>query len=110
MKIYEVMRTTDGDVMAFVNGEPLYHVVAHSPAGFELGRGGGADDLALSILADHFGERPSLEQILQGECRSLPYHQDFKWAVITPATSNLGFTINSDEIESWLAEQQLFSE
>ena len=99
------MRTPDGDVMAFVNGEPLHHVVAHSPDGFELGRGGGADDLAISILADYFGERPTIEQILQGDCRSLPYHQDFKWAIITPATDKLGFKVTSGQIERWLAEQ-----
>lgn len=106
MKTYEVIRTPDGDVMAFVNGEPLHHVVAHSPDGFELGRGGGADDLALSILADYFDERPSLDQILAGDCLCLYYHQDLKWAVITPATDKLGFTITSAEIEDWLAEQQ----
>lgn len=92
--------------MVFVNGEPLRHVVAHSPDGFALGRGGGADDLALSILADRMGENPTLEQIFQGDCRSMFYHEDFKWAVIIPATVKRGFKITSAEIEAWLAKQQ----
>jgi hypothetical protein len=105
MKTYSVFRTPDGDVMAFVDGEPLYHVVAHSPDGFAFGRGPGADDLALSILADYFSERPTLERLFQGDCNCLQYHQDFKWAVVTPATDQARFEITSDEIEAWLEEQ-----
>lgn len=81
--------------MAYVNGKPLHHVVAYSPDGFALGQGG-ADDLALSILG----------QIFQGACRNMYCHQDFKWAIITPATDKRNFKITSAEIEAWLAEQQ----
>lgn len=105
MKTYEVQRTPDGDVMAFVDGAPLRRVAAHTPDGFAFGRGPGADELALSILADHFGERPTLEKLYEGECRCLQYHHDFKWAVVTPASDRGALTITSDEIEEWLAQK-----
>lgn len=105
MKLYEAVRTSDGDVMAFVDGEPLYHVVAHTPDGFALGRGSGAADLALSILADYFGERPSLTDIYEGNSLSMLYHHDFKWAVIAPAAAAGAVRISSTEIAGWLAEQ-----
>ena len=105
MKTYEALRTPDGDVMAFVDGEPLFHVVAHTPDGFAFGRGPGADDLALSILADFFDERPTIEDLYQGECLCLCYHHDFKWAVVTPATASGAFTVTSHDIQTWLRQQ-----
>jgi len=105
VKTYEALRTPDGDVMAFVNGEPLYHVVAHTPDGFAFGRGPGADDLALSILADFFGERPTLEDLYQGECLCLYYHHDFKWAVVAPASARGAFKVTTHDIERWLDYQ-----
>jgi hypothetical protein len=48
----------------------LRHVCIHSPDGFEVGHGGsGPSDLALSILAHHFGEgrRPDLPRITTQE-------------------------------------------
>ncbi len=105
MKTYEVVRTPDGEVMAFVDGELLRRVGAHNPDGFAFGRGPGADELALSILADYFDEHPTLEQLYEGECRCLQCHYDFKWAVVTPASDTGAFTITSDEIEAWLAQQ-----
>ena len=105
VKTYEALRTPDGDVMAFVDGEPLFHVVAHTPDGFAFGRGPGADDLALSILADFFGERPTLEDLYRGECSCKWYHHDFKWAMVTPASESGALKLSSDEIRTWLAEQ-----
>ncbi|MCZ7571715.1 MAG: hypothetical protein M5U01_24455 [Ardenticatenaceae bacterium] len=104
MKVYEVVRTGDGDVMAFVNGDPLYHVIAHTPDGFTFGRGPGADDLALSILADFFGERPTLEDLYEGDCLCKQYHHDFKWAFVTPASARQALTVTSDEIATWLEQ------
>lgn len=105
MKLYEVVRTTDGDVMAFVDGRPLQSVALHNPDGYSFGRGPGADELALSILADHFGERPTLDDLYEGNCRCLFYFQEFKWAVVTPASAAHRFSITSDEIAAWLRAQ-----
>jgi hypothetical protein len=42
---------------------PLRHIVVHSPTGLSWGYGGsGPTDLAISLLADYFGERPSRVQ------------------------------------------------
>ena len=98
------MRTSDGDVMAFVNGDPLAKVGVHYPDGFAFGRGPGADELALSILADYFGEMPTLDDIYQGASLGMQFHHDFKWAVITPASKQGKLTITSAEIEIWLSQ------
>ena len=111
MKTYLAQRPLDdaqsrGDCRVFVQSDsgirPLRHVVHHSPAGFEWGYGGsGPADLALSILADHFGEQPTEQQLARGRCRCWPLHQPFKWAFIAPAPRE-GFRLTSAEIAAWL--------
>ena len=105
MKTYRVYRERDGQpewgrVKATVDGRPLLHVVYHSPDGFECGYGGsGPADLALSILADHFGERPEKKKV--GACRCWQLHQAFKREFVAPADRE-GFTVTSEQIEAWL--------
>lgn len=83
-----IWRDNTGVVHATVDGQPLRHVVHHSPSGFEVGYGGsGPADLALSILNDHL-ERTGYEGkhvgVYSGMCLHAAYalHQDFKWEVI----------------------------
>lgn len=105
LKQYEAVRTTDGDVMAFVDGVPLRRVGLHDPDGYAFGRGPGADELALSILADYFGERPTLEDLYAGNSQAMLYHHDFKWALITPASGSGHLAVTDAEISRWLAER-----
>ena len=75
MKQYEGHRTWNG-VEVTINGVPLnprLNLRNHSPTGLEWGYGGsGSAQLALAILADHFGD---------GQ-QALNLYQRFKWAVI----------------------------
>lgn len=83
---------------------PLHHVKLHSE-GFEWGySGSGPADLALSILADHLGERPSRRQLHHGECRCWPLHQAFKRAFIAGAP-HAGFKVTGTQIDDWLSSQ-----
>jgi hypothetical protein len=48
--------------------KPLRRIVTYSPTGFNFGYAdAGPSDLALSILADFFGENPSREQLFYGQ-------------------------------------------
>ena len=63
VKVYVVTEKRKGGL----EREPLKHLVVHSPDGFEWGyHGSGPADLALSILADHFGENPTKAELNQG--------------------------------------------
>lgn len=94
-RIYRGSRLHNGDVSVTVDGEPLRHVVVHSPSGFNWGYGGsGPADLALSILADFFGENPTREQLNSGECLCWQHHQRFKWELIAGAQQQ-GFEIHA---------------
>lgn len=111
-KTYIAQRPPDdeiGDCRVFVEeggqARPLQHVRLHSD-GFEWGYGGsGPADLALSILADHFGERPTREQLNRGDCRCWHLHQPFKWQFIAGADRR-GFTLTSEQIADWLVQQE----
>lgn len=82
---------------------PLRHVVLHSPTGFGWGYGGsGPADLALSILCDVLGERPSEKQIYHGRFKAYPHHQDFKREFVAKWEFGGGFEIDSDTIIDWL--------
>lgn len=98
-------RVTVVDDQAPDSPQPLTHVKLHS-GGFEWGySGSGPADLALSILADHFGERPTRHQLHHGLCECWRYHQRFKRAFIAGAP-RAGFEIASAQIVQWLASQQ----
>ena len=75
-----------------VNGRPLnprFDLWNHSPTGFEWGYGGsGPAQLALAILADHFGN----------DQQALVFYQRFKWSVIVELP-NLRWTLPSRDID-----------
>ena len=111
MKQYRIERKAECGVVAKVVAElqeyPLPHIVCHSPTGFETGYGGsGPSDLALAILADHFGEgeRQIWEGVGRHASRAAQLYGLFKWDFIAPRQLQVGetYTIRSDEIEAWL--------
>jgi hypothetical protein len=121
MKVYEIKRTPGGvrcqvrrlsppDEMVY----DLSHVVHHSPTGFEMGyAGSGPADLALSILADYFGERPTKKQLYHGDVKCWVLHQQFKFefvakmnrqeAQVTEAEIDDFVKRNSARLEQWEA-------
>jgi len=112
MKHYRVERKAELGVVAKVVAElqeyPLPHIVCHSPTGFETGYGGsGPGDLALAILADHFGEeeRHVRHGIGPRASRAARLHTLFKFDFIAPRPLLVGeaYTITSEEIATWLA-------
>jgi hypothetical protein len=114
-KAYCARRALDGECRIVVVSSnwhnkmissPLHHVVKHSPSGFEFGyAGSGPADTSLSILADYFGERPTKDDVYYGRGKAVhpPLYQQFKRDFIAPAPEE-GFTITSDQIKAWLAE------
>lgn len=103
-KTYTITRNNDGHVIARVDGRPLTHVIRHSPTGVEFGYGGsGPADLALSILADHFGENPSDEDVKHGRGECFVFYQEFKWHFVAPAQSDT-LIIEGKAIDEWLSE------
>jgi Family of unknown function (DUF6166) len=110
-KVYRISRRADGVLVCTVvqrDREPyaLRHVVCHSPAGFECGySGSGPADLALSILADHFGEEPTPVQVRRGELRAWAPHQAFKRDMVASLHLHRGqrAVIAGEDLERWLA-------
>lgn len=120
MKIYEVSRDEGGQVRAHVRDDArgirrtLKHCVVHSPTGFETGYGGsGPADLALSILADHFGvpaarvERWAFSLATRKKDTAASQvwdlHQAFKRDFICASHLGAGqtYTINEQAIIAW---------
>ncbi len=82
---------------------PLRHVVLHSPSGYSWGyEGSGPADLALSILCDVLGERPSEKQIYHGQFLAFAHHQDFKREFVAYWEFGGGFEIDSLAVAEWL--------
>ena len=113
-KIYRGQRPADdeiGDCRVVVieagRARPLPHVKRHSPDGFEWGYGGsGPADLALSLLADYFGERPrKFDGNAYEQYRCLALYQSFKARFIAAAPRE-GFAITSDQIAEWLSAEE----
>jgi len=78
----------------------LAHVEYHSPDGFEWGYGGsGPADLALSILADYFGE--TAEAALKPPSKAFLLHQYFKSHFLFRAKKE-GFCIHEGQIKDWI--------
>ncbi|GIV63618.1 MAG: hypothetical protein KatS3mg045_0957 [Bellilinea sp.] len=85
---------------------PLRHVVLHSPTGFGWGYGSsGPADLALSILCDLFGERPSKKRLYYGRFKAQPHYQAFKREFVAGWEFGGGFEIDSETIASWLRKR-----
>ena len=95
-KVYEGHRNADGELTVTVNGQaldPRFDLRNHSPDGFAWGYGGsGPAQLALAILADHFGD----------DEQALAHYQDFKWKVVAGLPRD-GWSLTSDQIQEALA-------
>jgi hypothetical protein len=93
MKVYEGGRSLDGAVVT-VDGRPLdprFDIRKFSPAGFEWTyEGDGPRQLALAILADHFGD----------PARALAQTEPFMRAVV--AELDNAWRLTSDEIDAAL--------
>ena len=91
MKRYEGRRQGYA-VIVTVDGRPLnprLDLWNHSPTGFEWGYGGsGPAQLALAILADHFGD----------DEQAFNFHHRYKWAVIAELPKR-SWTLTSQEID-----------
>jgi hypothetical protein len=75
-----------------VDGRPLnprLDLYNHSPTGFEWGYcGSGPAQLALALLADHFGD----------DRQALDFYQRFKWAVVVELPYR-GWILTSGDID-----------
>jgi len=81
---YAVIVTVDGRPL-----NPRLDLWNHSPTGFEWGYGGsGPAQLALAILADHFGN----------DEQAFNFHHRYKWAVIAELPKR-SWTLTSQEID-----------
>lgn len=82
MKIYEGGRSLDGAVVT-VDGKPLdprFDLKRFSPAGFEWTyEGDGPLQLALAILADHFGDAPRALALSERFMRDVVAELDNAW-------------------------------
>lgn len=100
MKIYQGKRTKSGTIVTVTSGtisfqlDPRLDLRNHSPTGFEWGYGGsGPAQLALAILADHFGNDDLAQKL----------YQDFKFRAI----GRLGgdeWTLTTQDIGSVIRE------
>ena len=94
MKTYEGIREGHSTFVT-VNGRPLdprLDLWNHSPSGFEWGyAGSGPAQLALALLADHFGN----------DDRALIHYHEFKHAVVARLCKR-GWTLTSADIEQHL--------
>lgn len=84
----------------------LSHYPMHSPEGFEWGGNvAGAADLALAILIDHLGERPTREDLWN--CRSVAWslHQQFKREFIIQLRSE--WMITAETIQNWMVRPDI---
>ena len=87
---------------------PLAIVTYHSPDGIEWGYpGSGPADLALSILADYFGEMPeqvqaALKSLWAPRSKAAALHQRFK-AEFLASEQRDQWQIRADVIEVWLS-------
>lgn len=95
MKRYEGRREGHA-VDVIVNGQPLnprLDLWNHSPSGFEWGyHGSGPAQLALGLLADHFGDDET----------ALACYQPFKWTVVAKLPK-AGWSLTTADIDAALA-------
>jgi hypothetical protein len=127
VKVYVVTEKTAGGL----DREPLKHLVLHSPTGMEWGYlGSGPADLALSILADWFGESPTEKELRMGSMEipddallaakttdqmdqlwsrsriwCVHYHQHFKEAFIGKMPKE-GWSLEGRVISAWVEDQE----
>lgn len=90
------MLRTKPTVVVTVNGQPLRHIIRHSPTGLNWGYGGsGPADLALSILTHYLGNSEVVDRL----------YQSFKWDIIANLKDR--WVLTGAEIAAWLREQGL---
>jgi len=111
MRLYIATRTEeDGPQVSVQDVEkatsyPLKHILRHSPNGFEWHYGGsGPADLALSILADYFGEQDIDPASFLYKTRSERLYQAFKWRFIAPAPRG-DWILAEGDITAWLKHE-----
>jgi hypothetical protein len=107
MKVYAGWHDEQGTPHVTVNGRPLRHIQYHTNE-FDWGRGSdGAADLALSMLANYFGERPhpQSKRFLSGEYTSWRLHQAFTTDVIATLSRIERWLVTSEQIALWLELQ-----
>ncbi len=98
----------DDESGAFLGMQHLTHIQKHSPTSMSWGYNGhGPADLALSILADYFGElREQHDLFDRGDwpypLHSLSLHHDFKQDFVSTWSDH--FMIQSKVIQKWVAE------
>ncbi len=115
MKVYIGVRSSRGPEVFVVDNapqgitnKPLKHFEYHSPDGFEWGYAGpGPSDLALAILADHFKETPTREEIYKraNELRCLRYYHRLKWDYLMEFNRE-GFTLPEDILQAWIERKE----
>src|SRR3989304_1690171 len=87
-----VVTVTEGNVISKLN--PRFDLRNHSPTGFEWGYGGsGPAQLALAILADHFGNDDYAQKL----------YQDFKFRTIGRLNAD-EWTLTTQDIDSVIHE------
>lgn len=107
-KVYRGWRDKEGTPHVTVNRRPLRHIAYHSN-GFDWGEPSDrAADLALSLLANHLGERlnPRSRRFLSGEYTSWRLHQDFAAEIVTAFSRTEQWQLTSDQITTWLERRQ----
>jgi hypothetical protein len=121
-KLYMGRRTSDGvsavsiltaSSRGDVKQRPLRHVKVHSQKGLQWGTAGSeAADTALSILADHFGERISRATSKTDDgwasSKALIFHQAFKRDVVATLPKE-SFRLSTEQIDAWLAPKRELS-
>lgn len=106
MKTYIGLRS-DGDTGVYVEEDgqryplnPRLDIRNHSPSGFEWGySGSGPAQLALAILADHYG--PGVEKEIN--------YQQFKDDVIALLPRDGNFILTTWDIERWAESRAVYS-
>jgi hypothetical protein len=91
-KLVVAIRDEDG-ILVYIDGNPVKHIVKHSPTGMECGYGGsGPADTAYSILYHLYGKEIAEK-----------YHQQFKWDFIAKWKEDK--IEEKIDIDKWLKEQ-----
>ena len=94
----------DDESGAFIGIDHLPHIVKHSPTGLAWGYGGsGPADLALSILADHFGEGAGHELLKRQDLKCLRFYQAFKKDFVIKWEDC--FMVSSKAVQNWIFTQ-----
>lgn len=96
-KVYCKTKDTDGSIVLLLNG--IYIDVKATDIRYHRRVGDMCDeDMALSILADYFGERPTQEQLDKRKIKCWEFHLDFAREIL----SNNWEVLFDTQIQAWL--------